>query len=332
MSFTKIHEKYTTSLPCLREDDLEATSAFLHELNPSKLEEWTNDRTVIHRLGDRAFRMVVDRPEDGDKNKAVVVTGEFGGGRTPANIVRARIIREMVNPAATLVMQPNSTFNEPNMNYERTERHMLRRGRLSPLLGRIATTLDALGGPEELTILGSSQGSVSALGLATTHYLPPAAVAVLEAPGVKERSRRQLMLDFVRCGGDLSSIISENYADSAHPLLAETLRGLSGAERMRYALGALKSENIATLGILLHARAENAMQQAIRRGGSVVHAWGTKDNVSPPDDNRSIAEKMRQLQMPRYEAYELTGADHSVSNNYSLVGALARQANLLMCT
>ena len=330
MTFTKIHERYTASLPCLTETDLETTNAFLHDLTPLKLDQWTSERTVVNHLGGRAFRMVVDHPDDGDRNQAVVVTGEFGGGRTPANIVRARIIREMVNPAATLVVQPNSTFREPNMNYQRAERHLLRRGRLDPLLGRIATTLGAVGNPKELTILGSSQGSVSALGLATRDYLPPSAVAVLEAPGVKERSRRQLLLDFVCCGGDLNSIISENYADSAHPLLEETLRGLSVSERMRYALGIMKPDNTATIGILLRANAEQAMQTTIRRGGSIVHAWGTEDKVSPPEDNRLIAKGIQQARMPRYEAYELAGADHSISNNYSLVGALARRANLLL--
>lgn len=335
MSRPYIHEKYAESLPSLNKEDFERTDDFLRDLDPSTLHEWIDERTVTRQFGERAFRMIIDTPNDGDEGKAVVVGGEFGNGITPATVLRARIVRDMVDPSASLVLQPNSTFLQPNMNYSRTERQMLRRGKTSPLIGRVATTLDSMKNPEALTLVGVSQGSVAMLELAThSDYIPPAAVAVLEAPGVKDRSRLELLQDFMSCGADLVEVVKENYSDENHPILVETLRSFSGKERIRYGLGVLNPENVAILGILLHSRAQRAMHDVVQRGGAVVHAWGTKDAVSPVNENRAIAAWMHDLGFGetgthKYASHELTGADHSISNNYSVIGALAREATAL---
>lgn len=339
MSRTIIHEKYAKSLPSLTEEDFEKTDAFLHDLDLSELHEWIDKKTATHHLGERAFQMVVDQPNEGDKSKAVVVPFEFANGITPASVVRARIIRDMVDSNASLVMQPNSTFLQANMNYSRIERQRLRRGELDSIMGRIAVTLDSIENPQNLTLVGSSQGSAVVLELANQKdYIPPSAVAVLEAPGVKERSRLELLRDFLSCGTDLNEVVAENYSDSQHPLLVETLRSFSGKERVRYGLGAVSPGNVATLGILLHSRAQSAMRDIVQGGGAVVHAWGTKDAVSPASDNRAIVQEMNEIVglgdegVGRYTAYELTGASHSVSNNYSVIGALAREAAALKST
>jgi len=96
----------------------------------------------------------------------------------------------------------------------------------------------------------------------------------------------------------------------------------------KFALGLVKPDNRALTGILRRDTAEDDIETILARGGSVVHAYGTVNDVSPRSANVRLAELFAANQ--RYRGVELTGADHSITNQYALNGALARTAHSLL--
>lgn len=329
------HARYAQSIEpwVFTRDDVAKASESLSKMGGlTDLEQWTYDRTEIHTMpNDRKFRMIVDTPENGDKSKAVVVAGEFGNGATQAVAARARIVRDMVAPEATLIIQPNSTaFSEDNMNLSRKERLAVRDGSVEPFLGRIATVLGTF--KDDITDLsryGPSQGAPIVLGFGASNYAPDAtAVAVLEAPNVVEKKIMPLVTDFMTSGNQLEAIIGENFDDPKSPLGLALKDQLTLPGFVRFGLGAVTARNRVIRGVMRHATAEGAMKNILARNGSVVHAWGDVANVSPKEANRAIAANLASNYL--YKSYEFNGSDHSVTNNYALGGALARHAHNLL--
>jgi hypothetical protein len=322
------HEKYGVLFNELTEEDVESAAQFLSSIDTAAMEAWTSERIEIPEIGDQRFRMVVDRGED--EQAAVIVGGEFGNGITPWALARARIVRDMVNPDATLIYQPNTTVGQPNMNFSSDERRTLHEGGVEPFHDRLDIVLDRANAPDDLTFYGPSQGGVVALSYATKQERP-VAVAVVETPNVANRSQIELLKDFAGSGSQLKQVIQDNYEhpENIQEIFAkETLEGLSIAGMTRFVRGILKADNRAIAGILRRDVAKAHMATILDNKGSIVHSYGTANSVSPIDANRAITQDLSPY--ARYQGVEMAGADHSISNHYALNGALARAARNLL--
>lgn len=333
MSLHAIHEKYTTALDPtdLTPEDLARASEFLQNSSAADLRDWADQKTTTYELNGQNYRMVVDRPDGGDATKAVVVAGEFGNGISPAVAARAQVVRDTVAPEATLVIQPNTTYDQDNLNFSKEERRQLRAGNLSPMLGRIALTLDDFNDLEDLTLYGPSQGGTVSLGYAA-EYAPSAAVAVVEAPNVLDRSSLKMAADFNGCGAQLKDVIGENYEDQEAVFMQQTIADLSLAGMARFVRSIARPDNLAMIGVMRRDTASEQIGTILREGGGVVQAYGTVDSVSPRRANRMIADAYggaSSLDRDRYRSVLLQGSDHSVTNHYALNGALARKAHRL---
>lgn len=315
-------EKYG-SVSGLKEKDIEDTHRFLHDTSIAELESWTDARTETHYVGPLAtpYKMIVDHRE---KDEAVVVTGEFANGITPHIIARARVVRDMVSPDASLLLQPNAATGQlDNMNFRPSERAAIRQGLLLPFSKRFDRSLEQLGDPDQLTFYGPSQGGTVALEYAAERG-GSIAVASLEAPNIIERSRRQMAQDFIGCGGLLKEIIQENYGDNMAHAPVLSLMGLA-----KYAAGIVHPDNRAIIDLLRSGTAPDAIEKILSAQGSVVHAYAEGDKVSPVERNDDIAREF--AAQKRYQSVRLEG-DHSITNNFALSAALARTARTLLQT
>jgi pimeloyl-ACP methyl ester carboxylesterase len=273
--------------------------------------------------------MIEDRPKDSDDDKVVLVSLEFGTNILPRSIAKARVIRDFVNPAATLVIQPNSIIGEPNMNFSWAERRRLSDGDLQPIIGRIAIAMGAVGDSEDVTIFGSSQGAMVALGYAAHKDTPSAVVSAVEIPNVVERRSGQLIADFMRSGRDLPRVVEANFTNhESSPASLVERDAISKRSFARYVLLSLHPDNIAMFGAMCHAtEIIPTIKSVLDKGGSVVHAWGDQDNVSPEYMNKYIASIFKDN--PRYASRELQSLSHAATDFYALDGALARLAHNL---
>ncbi len=305
-----------------------AAARIVPTFDKTALSEWAETHTEVYELGGQPFRMIVDRGENADH--AIVVGGEFANGTDAIGaIARMQVVRRLVDTDATVILQPNSTARQDNMNFSDFERNQLLNGSAAPLLNRCMVAIDTAGNPGQLTAYGPSQGGVLALALgAHKHYAPPVAVSVVEAPNVVERSTVRMLKSYIGCGGDLKVNIAANFDDGG--TLGEELIGdLSLRGLATYGRGAFHRDNRALLGIIRRGSAQELMQRTIARGGSVVHAWATGDAVSPAAANEQIAKTMMyEKGSGRYAHYTLDG-DHSITNAYILNAALVHRARSL---
>lgn len=309
------------SFPHLTSADHEATAKLFREFDSNELMAWATEHLVEFETPEGVnFRMVVDRGEDPEK--VIVAPGEFGGELKPFSVARALALRAIACPEATLVIQPNDVIGRPSMNYSRAEYRALAKGSLKPLIGRIAIVLDSLNNPEQLALYGPSQGGIVALGFAHAER-PDAAVAVLEPPNVKARTRFQMAQDFLGCGRQLPESLAVNF-DSETPFSPETDQIPSSRNRIRYLFKVPTPSNLALVSLLARSDALDQMKTILENNGSVVHAWAEHDMVSSQVENRQINSALREYK--KYEAVELPGADHSISNFAALGGALLRRA------
>lgn len=310
------------SFPHFTEADYETTAKLFHDFNGNGLMAWANDHLEqFETSSGRGFRMVVDKGEDPEK--VIVAPGEFGGELKPFSVARALALRAIAGPEATLVIQPNDVIGRPSMNYSRSEYRVLAKGSLLPLIGRVATVLDSLDKPEKVALYGPSQGGIVALGFAETER-PDAAVAVLETPNVKKRTRFQMAEDFLGCGRQLSESLAINFPDATNQFAVEVNQIPSSLDRIRYLFTVATPSNLALVSLLARSDALRQMETVLEGGGSIVHAWAERDMVSPQVENREICSVLQGHSA--YEAVELPGSDHSVSNFAALNGALLRRA------
>lgn len=323
MRYTTFHmlQRTIESFSHLTESDHETTARLFHEYDGAGLMSWAQSQLENFETPEGVdFRMVVDIGDD--PSKVIVAPGEFGGELKPFSVARALALRAIACPEATLIMQPNDVIGRPSMNYSRAEYHDLARGSLKPLIGRIAIVLDSLHNPEKLAVYGPSQGGIVALGFAQAER-PDAAVAVLESPNVKDRTRFQMAYDFLGCGRQLPASLAVNF-NSETPFSLETNHIPSSRNRIRYLFKVPTPSNLALVSLLARSDAHDQMKTILDNSGSVVHAWAEHDMVSPQIENQQISKTLQDYST--YEAVELLGADHSISNFAALGGALMRRA------
>jgi pimeloyl-ACP methyl ester carboxylesterase len=329
MALKESYEKYSAALSQdidITLADFEIVDHFLSTTSFAEMADWAEERTVTHQLGDRAFRMVVDRPGDGDDSRAVIVTGEFGNGISPSHVARSRLTRDLVDPRATLVYQPNSTSTEDNLNFSKDERQKLHDANTTPLTDRIALAMEGVNKPENVTLYGPSQGATTALAYAALSSTPAAALGLVEVPNVVERTPLGIAHDFLGSAAQLKSVVLENY-ESDPSFLKEIQETLKIAGTLKYAIGLAKADNRALVDILRQGNALEQMRVILDKGGSIVHGHGTKSLVSPPKINKEIAARL--WSEPRLLDVQIEGADHSISNAFAVNAAIVRTAHKL---
>lgn len=320
-----ISDKYRDVLPGdLTRTDIDNACKFFDSIDLKDLENWTTDRTATYRYHDQDFQMIVDTPKDGNPEKAVLVLSEFATGIVPRLMVKSQIIRDMVDPEATLVIQPSSIQCQQNMNYSYKERLTLRSGNLAPIIGRIAITMCSLGSPKDLTIFGSSQGATVGLDYASKME-SPAHLAVVEIPNITERSTLNLTKDYMCSGKDLRQAVEANFDNHKSPFAVFAKNSTLFLNQIKYSYGFIHPDNMSMLETMRYASAFPHIKSILNNGGSVVHAWGNVDKVSPEDKNQLIAKTFENN--PRYSSRLLRGMGHTAGDLYALDGALARLAH-----
>lgn len=307
----------------------ENSAQFLSEMNIAKFAEWTENYIVDLSLAGTAFKAIIRQGED--KDRAIIIPGEFGNWRKNYRAAaRGEVIRQYVqsytNTDPSLIILPNSTLGEDNLNLTLAERNILKTGSAAPLVDRMNKAVEYVMGEQEgeTTVLGPSQGAVPALAYGAKRERT--AVAVTENPGVKKQSISELIYGMLSSSGLVKEEVAANFKDSdilGKELVADLTNPLGMA---RYLLGGLTRPNIAIIKMLLHGTADAATEAVLANKGSVVQAYAGS-GVSPLEANRAIARKYQNN--PRFMNVEFLGHDHSVTNDIHASAALVRAADEL---
>ncbi len=323
----KISVNYRGVLPDeMTDQQINAASDFLDTLSPDGLDVWAAERTKSLNYNGQDYRMVVDRPEDFDPNKVVVVLSEFGTGIIPRLTAKARLMRDAVDPKATLVIQPSSTIGQPNMNYSPEERERLSYGDSSPIIGRLALTMAGIDNPQDMIIFGPSQGATFALDYAASDLAPDSVKTVIvETPNIIKRSTWQLALDFMSAGKDLPDVVGANFNNPETPFAVLAKRNTRiFPDLTKFILSSLHPDNLASIRAMRYDSAAANIETILNKGGTVIQAWGDVDKVSPNEANQLIADRF--ADSPNYVAFLLKNLSHAATDLYVLDAALMRVA------
>ncbi len=293
-------------------------------------------------VGDRDFRAYTDIPTD-PSDRVVLVTGEHGNSfwaqhnRSKPNpaIVRAHVIRDAIDPAATLVYSSGDAYRENNLNLSHLERNDLRQGLLTPVADRLEVLFSTLPNHNEIsrgTAIGMSLGATVLSNLMVFGNTPLNSAVYVEAPNVVERQTRELMKSFMTSGNELAANIALNHDLATSEVAKEhaksvdimSARGMLGMGV--FTVGLALSTNRALLRPMLTHSLSRRIASSVQNGHNIVHAWGTKADVSPAAGNRAIHDRFNHD--THYDSFEFSGphADHSLTNVYLVMGALARHA------
>ena len=311
----------------LTAENIDATSDFLDSLTPSGLQKFAVEHTVQLNFEGQDFNMLIDSPKDGDKDKVLLVMSEYGTGLVPRLVVKSLIMRDAVDPKATLVIQPSSVWGHPNMNYSASERQYLKNGNSSPIVGRIAATMSHLDNPKDITIYGSSQGAKYGLDYASDDEAPKAIkVVITEVPNIVERSFWQLAIDFAQDGHDLSEIVRANFKDHGAPFAVLAEKNTGFFDKFKFMLSSVNLDNIASIQAMCHESATESIRKILEeKNGVIVHAWGDRDdNVSPCNVNQLIANRYEKN--AKYTHRILKGVGHTCTDLYALDAELVKIA------
>ncbi|HCH34428.1 MAG: hypothetical protein UY35_C0018G0025 [Candidatus Saccharibacteria bacterium GW2011_GWC2_48_9] len=323
---------YVAAYPSLMEGDDAILSQKLidqqreyYEQHKNQFADMLEDSTAAIKLsGDEHFRAVALTGENSDET--IVIGGEFGNGRTLASFTRAMGIRAVLSPEASLVLLPNNTLGENNLNLSGRERLRLRNGRALPYSDRYRRALDYIDASESrLHIVGMSLGATTGAAFARTSDIDLGSATLVESP-LLSGSPLSVAKDFLTSGAQLSQnieISQQNIEDF------DAIAGDGFAGFARFGAGALSPSNIAALELMRNRDTADDINGLIAKHehAGVVTAWGTKANVSPRADNQRIASL--HADNPWFQGVEIKGADHSVTNAHAVVAALALRAKQL---
>jgi len=310
----------------------EEAMAKIYERFPSgaSLTAWAQEHQEIGTLAHQKFHYLYDRPTEWSGN-VVVAGGEFANGIHPGMLIRALIVREVADPHAALLIQPNSTVQTTVHNFSRDERHRLANGNPAPLVDRLRSAMqqqEESDDPERNTLLyGPSQGAVAMAAYAAHPDTERVALAVIEAPNTQDRNNLELLKDFGGSGKSLKDNIQVNFVGHKYLLLYEDLlRGVDLRHLLLYVAGGARPENVALRGVLRQCTLTGYIEQTLGKGSSVVQAWGIKDRVSGDDVNTAIAEFF--INHSAYQGVRVVGehADHSITNRYGLNAHIAKMS------
>lgn len=323
---------YTTVYPSLMEGDDAILSQKLinqqreyYEHHKNQFTDMLEDSTTEIALpDDERFRAVALTGENSDET--IVIGGEFGNGRTLASFTRAMGIRAVLSPEASLVLLPNNTLGENNLNLNGRERLRLRNGRTLPYSDRYRRALDHIDASEsQLHVVGMSLGATTGAAFARTTDIDLGSATFVESP-LLSGSPLGVAKDFVTSGAQLSRNIeiSQQNIEDFDAIAGDGIAGFA-----RFGTGALSPSNIAALELMRNRNTADDIHGLIAKyeHAGVITAWGTEANVSPRTDNQRIASI--NADNPWFQGIEIKGADHSVTNAHAVVAALALRARQL---
>lgn len=327
-------KEYHTVLPeLMKPDDIEVSRRILGRRSLDGLYQWMQDKTeTFETPGGQQFRAIVDRGED--SGRMIATFSEIGTPFVPRFVVKSQITRAFIDPteSASLVAILTGKRGDEWLNYSKKERAALAKGDMAPMVGRGALIADAIGQPSEVTLIGTSQGAVGALAYGADLSTPAVAVAAIELPTVVERLLLGLAWDFAGQHNDLIGAVAANFTEdmTASSDLAQHIQNEShlGMKDLPDAWHRMTlPDTVAAIRGMTHATAAHDIELSLKKGGSVVHAWGTLDAVSPVNANQAIAARWRGN--PRYNDYELPLSHAALTDVYVVYAALARQARAL---
>jgi len=323
---------YKTAYPSLMEGDDAILSPELidqqrkyYEQHKNQFADMLEDSTAAIELSDdERFRAVALKGENSDET--IVIGGEFGNGRTLASFTRAMGIRAVLSPEASLVLLPNNTLSENNLNLNVHELLRLRKGYAFPYSERYRRAIGHIeASKSRLHIVGMSLGATTGAAFARTRDINLGSATFVESPLLRG-SPLSAAKDFLTSGAQLSQNveISQQNIEDFDAIAGDGVAGFA-----RFGAGALSPSNIAALELMRKRKTARDINGLIAKHehAGVVTAWGTEANVSPRADNQEIAS--RHADNPWFQGIEIEGADHSVTNAHAVVAALALRAKQL---
>lgn len=262
----------------------------------------------------------------GESPETIVIGGEYGNGNSLPVYVRALGIRAIVNPESTLVILPNNTVGEDNLDLTTKERQSIASGNADPYIHRFKKLLESTDTSDDqpIHVVGMSLGATIGAALASEADVNTRSLTLVEPPHLSGGIASS-MAKFVTSGGQLDQNIkmSKQDIEGFDVLDMAGLRGL-----VEFGIGSLSRDNLASLSLIRNRDINHDIiwTQDLHPDAGVVNAYGTKAQVSPIAANRRLAERH---QSSRFQSFELTGADHSVTNAHAVVAALAKRAKEL---
>ncbi len=294
----------------------------------TEVQDWVSGNTIHRPFGQKVLRIVMEQPRNADPHKIFVALGEFGNGITNAAAERARIVRDVTVPEATLVLLPNNSLGGNVLDISHSERRQLVHGNADPLVNRVQSITE---GFSDVTIFGPSQGATVGAAYIAHPNSPEAALAAVETSNVVRREHTpQLVMDFVRSGAMLKQNIGINDAEPVgghvSDVIAEHLNSITALGALHFMGGLLLPSNLALRGIMMNDVFQQHITAGLDRGSSVAHIWTKKSLISPHGANNGIA-----YDLGGYSSYfsqELAGeyADHSSTNVAAVCVAAVSQA------
>lgn len=304
--------------------------AKVYRQTAAEIQEWMEPRIKLRMCGNRAVRMLIDRPGESDNRSVFFALGEFGNGLTDAVVARALATRNATTPGSTLIVVPNDTYDEMNnLDLTQKERRELKHGS-EPITERL---LYMSGVYDDVTLFGPSQGASVGAAFASHKDSPEVALAAIEPPNVVKRNLLRLGKDFAGSAAHLADNIRINDPELTG-VAAKHLSSLRATGTARYGLGLLLPSNVALQNVLRTDTFQQDATIALEKGSSVAHVWAEHSLVSPTEKNHAVAydisEHPRGADL-RYFSQVLSGeyADHSMTNVAGIcVAAVARALEL----
>jgi len=311
--------------PYLTQEDISDARRFLVN-EGTKTAESVDDHIVTHTLDGRAFRMVVRK---GESNNLVLAPAEFATGIRGDGWARLMAMKAIMDPFASVILQPQNVLGQNNLNLSPKERAKLRSGNSQPIIDRILKTLEEEGLEyENIDAVGVSLGATLMTDLARHPDANVRSLTAFETPDIKKRKWLSLTKDFLLSGPNLYKNLEISKLGEEADFLSQSKLNL-----IRFSMGALHANNLATmLRLRTNSHAEGIMKALEKNPGlGVVRGWTARSAISPSYENRETTEFLKMYFGQQVEGIEFAGplASHNSTNIPVLVGALARRAATL---
>lgn len=299
------------------------TQREFYETNKNKFAVDLETYTHVVDLGETTVRGIV---VPGESPESIVIGGEYGNAITLPAYVRAMGIRAVVNAEASLVLLPNNTLGEDNLGFTHAERSRVAAGDDSPYTTRYRKLLETTPAQDDhpVHIVGMSLGASTGAALATSQHVNARSLTLVEAPHLSGNVVG-IMSKFVTSGGQLSQHVEMSKQD------IEDFDALDNGDALgmiKFGIGSLSKDNLASLKFIQNRNIDKDITDAYSTHHKIgiVNAYGTEAHVSPVATNRQIADNHKS---DRFNSFEITGADHSITNAHAVVAALAKRAKEL---
>lgn len=318
-------ELFAGDNPLLTEEDIDNARCFLVN-EGAKTAESLDDHIVTHKLGDQAFKMVVRK---GESNNTIIAPAEFATGIRGDGWARLMAMQAIIDPFASVILQPQDILGQNNLGLSRGKRKELRNGSSRPITDMVVTTLEQEGlDASDIHAIGVSQGGPYMTDLAADSRVNTKSLTVFETPDLKKRTAFGLTKDFLLSGPNLYKNLEISKLNTEAYFLHQKKINLA-----LFGVGALRANNIAGMLRLRKDSHVGGLMAALEKnpGLGVVRGWTAGSAISPSRENWEATEYLKMYFGEQVEGHEFAGdlASHNSTNIHVLVGALARRATIL---